>query len=384
MAPQEYPGSTRVQSVDILRGVIVVLMAADHVRVYSGLPAGGPEPSIFFTRWITHFCAPGFVFLAGTGAFFYGKKLGNTRTLARFLLSRGLLLVFLELTLIRFGWTFNFNYGEFVLAGVIWMLGWCMVILSFLVAMRPVTVGITGLAIVFFQQLFALVPKAMPESLKPSLGGFWEFIYSSGLAPWPWISVLYVLVPWIGVMAAGYGFGTILSTDADTRRKLCLRIGITATLLFIVIGSTLILFRPNPAGPPFIFRLLAQQKYPASQLFLLMTLGPMIALIPSAEKAKGRVASILTTFGRVPFFYYLLHIPLIHASALIVNYIRDGSLHQEWYTSAPFSFVPQESRWTLSLLYLVFIIDVAILYAACRWYVSYKFSHPSNKILKYI
>ena len=124
MSSQEIQGSPRVQSVDILRGAVMVLMAIDHVRVYAGVPAGGPDPAIFFTRWITHFCAPAFVFLAGTGAFLYSKKVGDANALARFLLTRGLLLVFLELTVIRFGWTFNLNFSEFVLAGVIWMLGW--------------------------------------------------------------------------------------------------------------------------------------------------------------------------------------------------------------------------------------------------------------------
>src|SRR5882672_5995803 len=133
MIKQEISGATRMQSIDILRGAVIVLMAIDHVRVYSGLPAGGPEPGIFFTRWVTHFCAPDFVFFAGTAAFLYGKKLEGTSTLARYLFTRGLLLVILELTLIRFGWSFNFNYSEFVLAGVIWMIGWCMILLALIV-----------------------------------------------------------------------------------------------------------------------------------------------------------------------------------------------------------------------------------------------------------
>src|SRR5882672_15220 len=134
--------SNRVASIDVVRGLVMVLMAIDHVRVYSGLPAGGPDAGIFFTRWVTHFCAPAFVFFAGTSAFLYGNKLNDAKELARFLLTRGLLLVVLELTLIRFGWTFNFNYSEFVLAGVIWMLGWCMVLMAFLVRFRPAAVGL--------------------------------------------------------------------------------------------------------------------------------------------------------------------------------------------------------------------------------------------------
>jgi len=385
MSAKELPGTSRVQSIDIVRGAVMVLMAIDHVRVYSGLPAGGQDPGIFFTRWITHFCAPAFVFFAGTAAFFHGKKLNDTKALARFLFTRGLMLVFLELTLIRFGWTFNLNFSEFVLAGVIWMLGWCMVLMALLVNLRPVVVGFTGLAIVFLQQLFSLIPRALPESLKSSVGGFLEFIYSSGLQSLPGISILYVIIPWIGVIAAGYGFGTILQLESERRKRLCLQIGLSATLLFLVVGTIVILSKPAPEdAPPFIFRLLNQQKYPASQLYLMMTLGPAIACIPLAEKAGGWIGETLTIFGRVPFFYYLLHIPVIHISALIVNFFRVGATHQEWYAFAPFTSIPEEFRWSLMLLYFVFIIDIVILYAACRWYVKYKFSHQGNKWVKYI
>src|ERR1043165_1117407 len=152
-------GATRVASIDIVRGLVCVLMAIDHVRVYAAVPAGGQDLAVFFTRWITNFVAPAFCFFAGTGAFFYGRKVGDKRALARFLFTRGLLLVALELTVIRFFWTFNFDYAHYILAGVIWMLGWCMVLLAGLVRFSPRTVGITGLAIVFLQQLFNLPPN---------------------------------------------------------------------------------------------------------------------------------------------------------------------------------------------------------------------------------
>ncbi len=384
MSSQALSTPSRIQSLDILRGAVMVLMAIDHVRVYAGVPAGGPEPAIFFTRWITHFCAPAFVFFAGTAAFFYGRKINNAAALARYLFTRGLFLVVLELTVIRFGWTFNLNFSEFMLAGVIWMLGWCMIHLALLVWIRPAILGIVGLLIIFFQQLFMFIPQSLPESMKPTLGAFLEFFYSSGIQALPGITILYVLIPWIGVMMAGYGFGTILLFEPEKRNGVCLRIGLSAILLFISAGMIVIVNAPASTDTmPFFFQLLNQKKYPASQLFLLMTLGPTIALIPLAEKARGWFADTLTIFGRVPFFYYLLHIPLIHISALLVNYLRDGSMHQEWYNSAPFAWVPPEFQWNLAILYLVFIVDVAILYVACRWYVKYKFGHPENKLLKY-
>jgi len=210
MQSSELNNGSRIQAVDFVRGLVVVLMAIDHVRVYSGLPPGGPDSGIFFTRWITHFCAPAFVFLSETSAYLYGLKLNNTGQLARYLVTRGFLLVVLELTLIRFCWTFNFDYAKFTLAGVIWMLGWCMILLALFVRLNVRTVGIIGLAIIFLQNAFGLVPQLLPESLRVSFGYFWEFIYSSGLEAPPHITILYVLVPWIGVMAAGYCFGVML------------------------------------------------------------------------------------------------------------------------------------------------------------------------------
>ncbi|HYC27837.1 MAG TPA: heparan-alpha-glucosaminide N-acetyltransferase domain-containing protein, partial [Chitinophagaceae bacterium] len=366
---QPMASTARVRSVDILRGAVMVLMAIDHVRVYSGLPAGGPDPGIFFTRWVTHFCAPAFVFFAGTSAFLYGKKVSKA-TLSKYLLSRGLLLVLLELTLIRFSWTFNFDYSKFVLAGVIWMIGWCMVLMAALIWLRPAVAGVIGLLIIFFQDVFG----------KVSFGPLWEFIYPAGGEGIPGITILYVLVPWIGVMAAGYGFGMIVRN-----KKACLIIGLSAIAAFLIVGSIVVSKNgPGDGAPPFIFQLLNQRKYPASQLFLLMTLGPVIALTPFAEKARGWLADVLAIFGKVPFFYYVLHIPLIHVSAIILNEILGISGYAQFYASAPYVGMPPELRWHLWMLYLVYVIDVVILYVLCRWYVGYKFAHPDKKWLRYL
>jgi uncharacterized membrane protein len=371
---------SRINSVDFIRGLVMVLMAIDHVRVYSGLPSGGQEAGIFFTRWITHFCAPAFVFLSGTSAYLYGFKLNDTKKLANYLLTRGLLLVVLELTLIRFFWTFNLNYGEFTLAGVIWMLGWCMIIMALLVRLKPLTIGIAGLLIIFLQDIFSLVPNFLPATLDT----YWEFIYSSGNEGPSFMTILYVIVPWIGVMMAGYGFGIILQMDAERRKKLLIGIGLSATLLFVVIGSIVVLMNQNDDSRPFIFSLLNQRKYPASQLYLLMTLGPCILLMPFVEKAESAFSKAINIFGRVPFFYYLLHIPLIHISALIVNMIQEGEMHQEWYNNAPYVWFEPEHHWSLGLLYIVFAMNVVILYFACKWYERYKFKHPEKKWLKFV
>jgi uncharacterized membrane protein len=369
---------SRLASVDIVRGAVMVLMAIDHVRVYSGVPAGGPSLGVFFTRWVTHFCAPAFVFLAGTGAYLHLRKTGDRGAMARYLVTRGLMLVVLELTVIRASWTFGVDYSQFILAGVIWMLGWCMVLLAGLIFLPTPLVGAIGLAVIIGQGVFGRLPPAavsqfiyLGEDVKLGTDG-------------PSVTVLYTIVPWIGVMAAGYAFGSILTREASIRRRLCLRIGLFATAAFLTLGVIQVIAGPAPeSAAPALMRLLNQQKYPASQMFLLMTLGPTIALLPFAERAKGRIAEMLAVFGRVPMFYYLLHIPAIHAVSMLVWFLRDGTAHADWFATAPYVSVPPDQRWGLPLLYLVFIVCVVILYFPCRWYAHLK-QRSDSGWLRYI
>lgn len=376
----------RVQSIDLLRGIIMIIMAIDHVRVYSGMPAGGPTAGIFFTRWITHFCAPGFAFFAGTSAFLYLMKSESAGELRKFLVTRGLVLVVLELTVIRFSWMFNFDYGSFAFTGVIWMLGWCMVMLAAFVSLRPVMITTIGLLMIAGQQVFYLMPN--------EISYVWQIFYpvnapgqagilsaNSGLSEFLGLKVFYVLIPWIGVMMAGFGFGQVLLMEPAKRDKACWRIGLIVTGLFVAIGSVVAI--QNASGTPFIFNLLNQQKYPPSQLYIMMTLGPLIALIPWAQKVKGWFADAVIMIGRVPMFYYLAHIPLIHLTAFVVNLMLFGAIHQDWYETAPFVTVPVEQQWGLVLLYLVWLIDVVILYMICSWYANYKRSNPGKAWLKY-
>jgi len=362
----------------------MVLMAIDHVRVYSGVPAGGPTPGVFFTRWVTHFCAPGFVFFAGTSAYLLGQKVGRP-ALSRYLLTRGLLLVVLELTIIRASWTFGFDYSQFLLAGVIWMLGWCMVLLAGLVHVPARVLGIVGLIVIAAQNVFGALGGMLPQAIHP----FWELIYPVGAElrlgqGGPSVTVLYTIVPWIGVMCVGYAFGLVMTLPSDERRKWCVRAGLIATTVFLVVGGLMVAMQAAPQGaPPALIRLLDQRKYPASPLFLLMTLGPTIALLPLAERAHGWFASMMTTFGRVPMFYYLLHIPLIHATALLVWLMRDGAAHPERFASAPYVSIPADQRWSLALLYLVWAAVVAILYPLCVWYARTK-ARRQDSWLRYL
>jgi uncharacterized membrane protein len=358
--------ASRVISIDVLRGLVMVLMAIDHVRVYAGVPAGGPTAGLFFTRWVTHFCAPVFVFLAGTSAFLYGQKVGDVRALSRFLLTRGALLVLLEMTLIRVSWTFNVGSMTFQLAGVIWMLGWCMVLMSLLVRLPVTALGVCGLVVIAAQDVMNVIASAMPASLQWVM----QFLYTGGevsVGP-ATISVLYSIVPWIGVMAAGYAFGAVLLREPARRDRWIWRVGLASTAVFVAIAGTAAFTLKNNDGPPVLFQVLNQRKYPASQLFLMMTLGPSLMLWPSAARARGAVVQAFATFGRVPMFYYLLHIPLIHVLAFVVWFVRDGTIHQGWFATAPYVSIPSEQRWSLALLYAVFAVAVVLLYLACRWY----------------
>jgi uncharacterized membrane protein len=371
----------RIAGIDVVRGVVMVLMAIDHVRVYAGVPAGGPSPGLFFTRWITHFCAPVFVFLAGASAFLYGRRIAGRAALARYLVSRGLLLVLLELTVIRASWTFGLDYSSFLLAGVIWMIGWCMTLLAALVWLPAPAIGALGIAVIVFQPLFGLVGRSLPEGAR-----WWaEFVYPNGTelrltSDGPAISVLYSIVPWIGVMAAGYGFGAILEREPRQRQHWCVAMGLVAIALFVVLATERL---GMPSDMPIWWRILNQQKYPASVPFLLMTLGPALALLPVADRARGPIARALETFGRVPFFYYLLHIPLIHAIALVVWRLRGGGIDNASFATAPYVQIAGGQRWPLWLLYVVWAIVVAMLFAACRWYAALK-ARSSSPWLRYL
>ncbi len=219
----------------------MVLMAIDHVRVYAGVPAGGPTAGVFFTRWITHFCAPAFVFLAGTSAFLYGRRFASLAPLARYLVTRGLILVLLELTIIRLCWTFNLDYAHYILAGVIWMLGICMMLLGAMVFLPTPQIAAIGLVIIAGHNVIDLVPAQTREAWQESGGLPLKFVYFGGLhelgADGPLIAVLYSIVPWIGVMAAGYAFGAICVRERPERDRWCLMIGGAAIVLFVLLRA---------------------------------------------------------------------------------------------------------------------------------------------------
>ncbi len=383
---EETTATSRIKSIDLIRGAVMILMAIDHVRVFAGIPSGGPTPGVFFTRWITHFCAPAFFFLAGTSAFFYSRKHTD---LSRYLFIRGAWLVFLELTFLRVAWTFNFDFAHYEMAGVIWSLGWCMILMSGLVRLPLTVTAAIGLIITMGHNLMDPHMDALVSSLETSsFAGLWKILYvgfwsgpiqfgSNG----PYLIVLYSIIPWIGVMALGYVFGRILSVEAAKRNRICLGIGLGAIALFLILRGFNIYGDPrpwhvptDPRGMPSILSFLNATKYPASFNFLLMTLGPIIVLIPMLERVRGTLARWIETFGRVPFFYYILHIPLIHALALVVSLIRFGGLDPWLFTNHPMGNPPPPDgyTWGLGQLYVVWIIAIVVLYFPCRWFANLK------------
>ena len=368
--------SARISSIDIVRGAVMVLMAIDHVRVYSGLPAGGPTAGIFFTRWVTHFCAPAFIFLAGASAFMYARRHPDV---SRFLATRGLWLVLLELTLLRVAWTFNVEFGGYNMAGVIWVIGWCMIALALLARLPLAAIGAFGVVIIAGHNVFDLIPGLGSTLSESSLSGLWKLLYLGFSAgpialgnDGPQLWVLYSLVPWVGVIAAGYAFGAVLMLEPERRRRISLAIGLGSIAAFAVLRGLNLYGDPRPWRSG--LDVLNATKYPASLSFLLMTLGPTIAVMPLLDNARGAVTRWLTVFGRVPFFYYVLHIPLIHVLAIVVSRIRMGEVSGWLFASHPMAPPPPPDgyTWSLPLLYLVWAIAVVMLYGACRWYAGLK------------
>lgn len=385
--------TSRVASVDVVRGAVMVLMAIDHVRVFSGVPAGGQTFGVFFTRWVTHFCAPAFVFLAGTSAFLYARKVadsgGNAASeLSGFLVKRGLWLILLELTVLHLTWTFNFAHMANAMAGVIWMLGWCMILMALLVRLPLKVIAAFGLLVIALHNAVGpRLPDFIPI-LKGSWLGLWKILYLGffqgplqfGGEGGPTLIVLYSLVPWIGVMAAGYAFGQLLTLEKARRDRLCFVIGLGATALFVVLRAFDLYGDPRPwrgsPAPGFLKALvfLNTTKYPASLSFLLMTLGPTIALMPLLERARGRFADWISTFGRVPFLFYVLHLPLIHALALVTSLVLHGSVSPWLFANHPMGNPPPPEgyTWGLGTLYVVWAVAVLLLYWPCRWFAELK------------
>ena len=369
----------RIESVDVLRGIIMILMAIDHTRDYFGDLAANPTNlatttvPLFLTRWITHICAPVFFLLTGTGASLSLQRFSPAE-LSRFLLTRGLWLILLEVTLIRFLWQFNLDY-QLTMITVIWALGWAMVVLSLLVRF-PAWVAIAfGLVLIGGHNLFDGVDPA-------TLGAFqtvWQVLHVPGILlnePGRMVFLAYPLIPWIGVTAVGYGLGQVYNWDGERRRRFLLRAGLAAVGGFLILRAINGYGDPRPWSPQgsglfTILSFINTNKYPPSLLFLLMTLGPALLLLWGLD---GRIPGLLRpalTFGRVPMFYYLMHILLLHLLAVAVAGFRLGDISPMVQSPTPDRFpITQPPGWPLPLpmVYLIWAAVVTGLYPLCRWF----------------
>jgi uncharacterized membrane protein len=365
----------RIESVDVVRGVIMIIMAIDHVRDFFGTPGiNVTDPAtttvpLFFTRWITHFCAPVFFLLTGTGAYLSLRRKSRSE-LSRFLLTRGLWLIFLELVVVRdLGWQFNFDY-RLTLLIVLWALGWSMIVLSGLVYLPAWAVTAFGLVMIATHNLFDSVDSG---------NWFWSILHSPNILvnnARHTVFVLYPLIPWIGVTAAGYGLGQIYSWPSERRRKFLLPLGIGLSVAFVVLRTINVYGDPQPwssqRSPVFTaLSFLNTTKYPPSLLYLLMTLGPAMLLLWAVDTGTPRWLRPALVFGKVPMFYYLLHVPLIHLIALAVCYARYG--HVYWMFQSPglgdFPITPPPGwGYSLPFVYLVWACVVLALYPLCRWF----------------
>ena len=379
VAPPLAPARERLESVDLLRGIVMVVMALDHVRDYFTDVRFDPADlsqttaALFLTRWVTHFCAPAFVLLAGTAAYLAGRR--RTRgELSRFLLTRGLWLVVLELTVVRWAWMFNFNYTtELLFVQVIWAIGVSMLALAALVWLPVTAIAAIGVGMIAAHNAFDGIS---PQELG-AWGPLWTLLHVQ--APIPLgtgqvIFVAYPLVPWIGVMAAGYALGPLLLRPAPERRRLLFRLGAALTAAFVVLRALNVYGDPAPwseqetAGRT-LLSFLNTTKYPPSLLFLLMTLGPCLMVLPWLEHVRGAVASFFVTIGRVPLFYYVLHLYLIHATALAVGTLAGfppSAFLTVWLN------LPDGWGYPLPVVYLVWAGVVLALYPACRWFAGVK------------
>ncbi len=393
-AGREQAGAAvRIGSIDLMRGIVMIVMAIDHVRdfwdptPYDPADLSKASAALFLTRWITHFCAPTFMFLAGTSAWLWSRNTGATRgQLQRFLVSRGLWLVFLELTVITFSWRFDFNG---LIMQVIWALGWCMVILAGLLWLPRRGIAALGLLLVFGHNAFDGVHFKDFAVYGEAWGWLWSAVHEFHLGQFGSFQVAlgYPLVPWCGVMALGYCFGELLEQPAELRDRWMRILGAAAIALFLALRLSNVygeaqLWQPNPRG--FLYSALGVlnvTKYPPSLLYLLMTLGPVLLLLPWLEKQRGAWVKPVSVFGRVPFFFYVLHLPLIHLGATIAAEIAYG------VTAGPaflINSLPPGYEPSLLRLYLVWAIVILILYPLCKWYAGYKSRHKDYWWLSYL
>ncbi|MGZ3763139.1 MAG: DUF1624 domain-containing protein [Mucilaginibacter sp.] len=387
----------RITSIDFLRGTIMIIMALDHVRdylfagsfLYDPLDLAKTSGILFFTRWITHFCAPIFMLLAGTSAYLIRQK-KTKKELSVFLIKRGLWLIFLEMIVVNFGWNFNIMFPMFLFI-TIWALGVSMIVLAALIHLPKKWLLPVCLIIVAGHNLLDNVHIA-----GNSLSAFgWSLLHDQQAFTWhkEILLVGYPLVPWIGVMPLGYCLGAWYATDYNPvkRKKNLLLLGAGAIILFIVLRYSNVYGDPSKWSVQqngfFTFlSFIRVTKYPPSLLYLLMTLGTACLFLSFTEKLKGAVVNIVSVYGRVPMFYYLIHIYVIHIIAMVASAFTPGQNWKIWMLDQPIWFTTTLKGYGFSLpvSYLVWLGIVVALYPLCKRYDAYKQANKGKWWLSYL
>ena len=374
-------GTRRVGSVDLLRGMVMILMALDHTRDFFSNLRFSPEdlsrstPILFLTRWITHFCAPAFFLLAGIGASLALSGGRSRKDLSRFLLTRGLWLVLLEITVLHIAWNFDWSPPVFLL--VIWALGWSMVILAGLIFLPRGVVAVLSLVVIAGNNLLDGIRPEQFGSLAP----FWNVLHVPGFAIPGKALVGYPLIPWSAVMALGFALGAVFDWDSAKRRKFLISTGVAAIVGFVLLRCFNLYGNPFPWTPQrsslmSAAALLNTLKYPPSLHYLLMTLGPVLIALALLERAnmRGAFASAISVFGRVPLFFFILHIFVIHLLATCLALWQGG---EAAFLGLDTGSYPAWYGLSLPGVYLVWAMVIAITYLPCRWYSRLKSTRRS-------
>lgn len=368
----------RFVSIDILRGLVMILMTLDHTRVFfynirfNPLDLSQSNIPLFLTRWITHLSAPSFIFLAGIAAFLSLKRRKNKQKLATFLLRRGFWLIFLELTVISFAWTFN---PSIFIAGVLWVIGWSMIVLAILILLPIRIVAIFGIILIASHNLF---DNVQVEQLG-NFGWIWAFLHERAMfVPIPGIRFIlgYPLIPWVGVMASGYAFGNVLTKTKTERLRWLRNLGWGLIFSFIVIRGLNIYGDPKPWSVQSnfwktILSFINCHKYPPSLSYLLVTLGIAFLLLYLFESKKSVLFKPLMVFGSVPLFFYVMHLWLIHLSAILLALPKYG-LKAFFLPYLLSSAMPEDYGYDLHHVYVLWIVMLVILYPLCSWFSEYK------------
>lgn len=390
----------RIESIDLLRGIAMIIMALDHVRDFFHIEAftGDPlnlettTPILYFTRWITHFCAPTFVFLSGTSIYLQSLRKSKS-ALSVFLIKRGFWLVFVEFAIISLAFSFNIQYN-FIFLQVIWAIGISMVILGLLIWLPYHFILIVGLLIVLGHNLLDFV-EASPN-FKPNF--WWELFHSGYFSVYPYapghaIIILYPFVAWTGLMVLGYCAGVFYSPQfsVEQRKKYLIRWGVGLIVLFVLLRYSNLYGNPSDwkVQKSYFYTLLSfldVNKYPPSLLYMCMTIGPLLLLLAWVENIRSSFFKMSIIFGRTAFFYYILHFYLIHALATVSFYARGHSMQElaEKNIQLPFNFLMPGDGYNLWGVYLIWIFVLVVLYPFCAWYDRYKSNHRTQWWLSYL